>query len=165
MAERMSRTHSSSLSKLGLEGIVSKRRGMAYESGRSRRWLKTVKSERSGQAAAARGGLERWRTKETLSSSSTMPPIDNCGAGRRDASAGRSGGSHRPSRGPSDAEATLRKLLTIFDDETVVNRVALAPLIRNVRFQKKAPAGAGALEFTVTWGWSAHVERLLHVYQ
>ena len=28
--------------KLGLEGIVSKRRGMAYESGRSQRWLKTI---------------------------------------------------------------------------------------------------------------------------
>ena len=28
--------------KLGLEGIVSKRRGTAYESGRSDRWLKTI---------------------------------------------------------------------------------------------------------------------------
>src|SRR5262249_55541754 len=137
---------------------------MAYESGRSQRCSRqSIRTLRPGSGCSRRTGT--MADERDLKLVVNDAPIDNCGAGRRDASAGRSGESHRPSRGPSDADATLRKLLTIFDDERVVNRVALAPLIRNVLFQKKAPAGAGALGFTVTWGWSAHVKRLLHVYQ
>ena len=43
--------------KLGFEGIVSKRVGSPYRSGRSRDWLKTEKSERTRSEARGGGGL------------------------------------------------------------------------------------------------------------
>jgi hypothetical protein len=43
--------------RLGLEGIVSKRRGSRYARGRSSNWLKVKKPGRAGGAARGRGGL------------------------------------------------------------------------------------------------------------
>jgi ATP dependent DNA ligase-like protein len=43
--------------KMGLEGIVSKRLGSRYRSGRSRDWLKIQEPGRSGGDAGGRGGL------------------------------------------------------------------------------------------------------------
>jgi bifunctional non-homologous end joining protein LigD len=44
--------------KLGLEGIVSKRRGSAYSSGRSRHW---IKSKNPNAPAVKREAEEDWR--------------------------------------------------------------------------------------------------------
>jgi bifunctional non-homologous end joining protein LigD len=45
--------------KLGLEGIVSKRRDSAYSSGRSLHWVKSKNPERAGCQAGAGRGLVR----------------------------------------------------------------------------------------------------------
>src|SRR5262249_2645655 len=87
---------------------------MAYESGRSQRCSRqSIRTLRPGSGCSRRTGT--MADERDLKLVVNDAPIDNCGAGRRGASAGRSGESHDPSRGPSDAEATLRKL-TIFDD-------------------------------------------------
>ena len=47
--------------KMGLEGIVSKRLGSRYRSGRSRDWLKLKTPERAGREARGGRGLEQGR--------------------------------------------------------------------------------------------------------
>jgi ATP-dependent DNA ligase len=44
--------------KLGLEGIVSKRKDSAYSFGRSPDWLKNEKRKRAGREAGGRGGMD-----------------------------------------------------------------------------------------------------------
>jgi ATP-dependent DNA ligase len=46
--------------KLDFEGIMSKRLGSVYRSGRSRDWLK-FKNPRHGEARGGRGMGKRWR--------------------------------------------------------------------------------------------------------
>jgi ATP-dependent DNA ligase len=47
--------------KLGLEGVVSKRKNSPYRSGRSPDWLKMKKPGCTGRKAGRRGGLGKGR--------------------------------------------------------------------------------------------------------
>jgi ATP-dependent DNA ligase len=58
--------------KMGLEGIVSKRLGSIYRSGRSPDWLK-FKSECAGCEAGSRRGLGKMREPRLVSAGSVLP--------------------------------------------------------------------------------------------
>jgi hypothetical protein len=71
--------------RLGLEGIVSKRRGSRYARGRSTNWLKVKKPGRAGVAARGRGGLGAVSMKRDFISEDGPS-----NAGEKDQHAGRS---------------------------------------------------------------------------
>jgi len=108
--------------KLGLEGIVSKKAGHGLRVRPVPAMAQDSQSQRSRQAASARGGLERWRTKENLKLINDAPSMVVVLDAVTQAQAVLASYLD-PSRGPSDAEATLRKLLAILDDQEVVRAV------------------------------------------
>jgi hypothetical protein len=51
--------------RLGCEGIVSKRLGSPYRSGRSAHWVKVKNPKAPGAKREARSGRDLWRTSQS----------------------------------------------------------------------------------------------------